>query len=238
MRSLGTRRAAPVAGVATAAVIALAGCSAGQVAETAMIQAPVSGLNTASADGGLLIRNLQVLYNNPEGYPANGTAPLEVSLFNQTKNPMVVTITSPTQQTMAEGIVSARQVGIVGGMPSASGAPEPSGGGVSATPSEAPTASQASAAPSASATESAPPADAAQPARLTIAPLGSVSFLPGNPAKLQAIGLSNKLVPGTSVALTFQVSGSPTALDVLASVAVPLSPPSRAPGAEDVGVEG
>ena len=65
MRSLGSvrfpaRRAVQVAGAATVAVIALAGCSAGQTAETSLLQSPVSGLNTASPDGGLLIRDLQV----------------------------------------------------------------------------------------------------------------------------------------------------------------------------------
>src|SRR4051794_38359061 len=94
MRSLGTRRVAQAAGAAMAAVIAVAGCSAGQVAETAMLKAPVSGVNTQSPDGGLLIRNLQVVYNTPDGYAANGDAPLEVALFNQTEQPITVTISS------------------------------------------------------------------------------------------------------------------------------------------------
>src|SRR6188768_1313221 len=107
MRSLGTRRVAQAAGAAMAAVIALTGCSAGQVAETAMLKSPVSGLNTQTLDGTLLIRNLQVVYNGPEGYPANGTALVQVSLFNQTEQAMTVTITSKPQQTVQAQVVSA-----------------------------------------------------------------------------------------------------------------------------------
>ena len=81
MRSLGPRRVAQAAGAAMAAVIALSGCSAGQVAETAMLKSPVSGLNTQSPDGSLLIRNLQVAYNDPAGYPANSTDPLMFFMF-------------------------------------------------------------------------------------------------------------------------------------------------------------
>ena len=104
MRSLGgvrssACRAAKVAGAATVAVLAVAGCSAGQTAETSLLQTPVSGLNTASPDGGLLIRDLQVLYKDPTGYPANGSAPLEVSLFNQTEQEITVTISSQPQHT-------------------------------------------------------------------------------------------------------------------------------------------
>ena len=55
MRSLGTRRVAQAAGAAMVAVIALAGCSAGQIAETAILRTPISGLNIESPDGSLLV---------------------------------------------------------------------------------------------------------------------------------------------------------------------------------------
>ena len=65
MRSLGTRRAVLVAGVATVAAAALAGCSAGQVAETALKNPSVHGVNAQNADGSVLIRGLAVAYNGP-----------------------------------------------------------------------------------------------------------------------------------------------------------------------------
>lgn len=203
MRSLGARRVATAAGAAMAAVLALAGCSAGQVAETAMLKTPISGLNTQSPDGTLLVRDLQVVYNDPTGYPANGTAPLQVSLFNQTEQPMTVTITSKPQQNVVAGVVSAMQVGI------------------------------GPLAPSAAADASAPPsAPALQPAKVTIPPLGSQTFLPDSPQALQAQGLSNALKPGFSLALTVQANDT-APVDVLAPFATPTSPASRAPGNEN-----
>jgi hypothetical protein len=212
MRSLGTRRVALAAGAAMAAVIALAGCSAGQVAETALLKSPISGLNTASPDGTLLIRNLQVAYNSPEGYPANGSAPLQVALVNQTQEQMSVTITSRPQTDVVAGVVSAQQVGV--GTAAPSGAPSPDA--------------------SASAEPSAP---ALQPAKFTIPPLGTQIFNPGGTGPtLQAVGLSNALKPGYSLSLTVQANNG-QAIDVLAPFATPTSPASRAPGNTDENTE-
>ncbi|MCU7727261.1 hypothetical protein ODJ79_26325 [Actinoplanes sp. KI2] len=179
MRSLGTRRVALAAGAAMAAVIALSGCSAGQVAETAILESPISGLNTQSPGGALLIRNLQVPYNNPTGYPANGTAPLQVSLFNQTEQPLTVTITSKPQTNVVPEVVSAMQVGV--------GAP-PSSSGASAAPS----------------TPALQPAKFTIPALGS-----QVFNPEGGPTTLLAQGLSNALKPGYSLALTFQVENGP-----------------------------
>jgi hypothetical protein len=234
-------------GVAALAVLALSGCSAGQTAETSLLQTPVSGLNTSSPDGGLLIRNLQVVYKDTTGYPANSNAPLEVSLFNQTQNPITVTITSEPQQTVTAGIVSAQSVGLSGPAPTptSSIASEPVGGGdVSASapgPGTSGEVSPPASAPSALPTDSAsaePPAAALTPAKLTIPALGSVTFLPGDQTSLIASGLTNKLAPGNSLALTIQSSTSATPIDVLAPVSIPLSPASRAPGIEGENSEG
>jgi hypothetical protein len=242
MRSLGTIRAAQVAGAATVAMLALAGCSAGQTAETSLLQTPISGLNTASPDGGLLVRNLQVVYKDPTGYPANGSAPLELSLYNQTQQEITVTISSQAQQTVTEGIVSAQQVGLTGPapVPSSSIASNPPGGGDTSPSSPPSVGTSAEVSPPASApsalpndTAAAPPAAALQPAKLTIPALGSVSFLPGDKTSVIASGLTNKLAPGNSLALTFQSSTSATPFSVLAPVAIPLSPASRAPGIPD-----
>src|SRR6185312_12380472 len=144
--------------------------------------------------------------------PANGTAPLQVSLFNQTQQPLTVTITSKPQRTVTAGVVSAMQVGVSGGAASAG----------------------SSAAPTPDASASAEPATPGlQPAKFTIPALGSQTFNPeGGPATLQAQGLSNALKPGYSLSLTFQVENGP-ALDVLAPFAVPTSPASRAPGNDE-----
>jgi hypothetical protein len=246
MRSLGTRRAAQVAGAATVAVLALAGCSAGQTAETSLLQTPVSGLNTASPDGHLQIRNLQVAYKDSTGYLANSDAPLEVSLFNQTEQEITVTISSKPQQTVVPGVVSAQQVGLTGPAPTPSSpiASGPAGGGDTSpstpTPGTSGEVSPPASAPSALPTDTAtpPPAAALSPAKLTIPALGSVTFLPGGSTSLIASGLSDKLAPGYSLALTVQSSTSATPIDVMAPVSIPLSPASRGPAVEGENSEG
>jgi hypothetical protein len=242
MRTPGTRRAALIAGAATVAVVALAGCSAGQVAETAVIQPAVTGVDTQAVNGSVLIRNLQVVYNGTAGYPAGGNAPLELGLFNQTEQQVTVLISSrPPRTTTGTGpqqVVSARQVGLVGGTPTtpSSAAPEPSGSRPAATPitDNSDQVEQPSTAPSTlptpSAVASAPATTPeARPARITLAPFGSASFLPGDAQTVQALGLSGRLIPGASVNLVFEFSSTPQQLEVPAPVAVPLSPVSRPP---------
>ena len=41
-----------------------------------------------------LLRNLAVVYNGPEGYPAGSDAPLEVAIYNDTTQPVTVTVTT------------------------------------------------------------------------------------------------------------------------------------------------
>jgi hypothetical protein len=77
-----------------------------------------------------------------------------------------------------------------------------------------------------------------QPARITIAPLGSVSFLPGDTQTLEAVGLSNTLMPGNQLSLVFRFSDGSPDLSVLASVETPLSPAPRASGVPGENVEG
>src|ERR1051325_149263 len=114
MRSVVTGRAAQVAGIAAVAAIALSGCSAGQVAETALKRPSVPGVNAETADRSVAVRNLHVAYNGPEGYKAGDTAPLEVSLVNQTETPISVSITSRPRANVApnQGIISAQRVGL------------------------------------------------------------------------------------------------------------------------------
>jgi hypothetical protein len=71
---------------------------------------------------------------------------------------------------------------------------------------------------------------AARPARIEIGPLGSVTFLPGDAEQLQAIGLTDRLAPGQELSLVFEFDNGAGDLVVLAPMAIPLSPASRAPG--------
>ncbi|MEU8815971.1 hypothetical protein [Actinoplanes sp. NPDC048796] len=236
MRSLGTRRVALAAGVATVAVMALTGCSAGQVAETAILKTPISGLNTSSPDGRLEIRNLQVVYKSPEGYAAGETAQLELSLYNTTTSSIQVSISSAPAQGTTNNVVSARQIGLTGGAAAASPgpAPEPSGSRPSQDeqPGGVPSADASAPSPASGTVPSAPSEQEQQqvePAQITIPALSSATFLPEDEQKVLAVGLSDKLAPGTSLALTFEVSGVSQPLQVQAPFQVPLSPASRGP---------
>jgi hypothetical protein len=236
MRSLGTRRVALFAGAATVTAVALAGCSAGQVAATAVDMSAIQGVNAQSTTGSVLIRNLAVMYNGTAGYPPGANAPIGVNLYNQTTSAITVLVSSAAPpsnvDTPPDGVVIAQQVGLLGGTPSASATPSVT---PSATPSES-----SSGAPSkpASAAPSASPTPDVQPARITIAPLGSVSFLPGDTETLEAIGLSDKLIPGNQLSLVFRFSDGSPDLTVLAPVTTPLSPAPRASGVPGEDSEG
>jgi hypothetical protein len=228
------RRRTYLAGGALAVVIALGGCSAGQVAATANLEPTISGVDAQTPDGSLLIRNLQVIYTSPTGYPAGGTAPLEVSLFNETRQPMTVALRSEPRA----GYVSARQVGLTGGSAAASPSanPEPSGSRPSSDPNpsaseviEPPDESPAPPTPGASVVAGAT-ADPAQPARITIPALSSATFLPDSGGKLLVSGLSEQLTPGKTLNLVFEVGDGAQSLVVPAPMAIPLSPVSRMPG--------
>ncbi|MEU4691709.1 hypothetical protein [Actinoplanes sp. NPDC023714] len=247
MRPLGTRRAVRAAGAATVAVLALAGCSAGQVAETAILDTPIGGVDTETVSGSVYIRNLQVEYPGVEGYAAGSNAPLELSLYNQTDNPITVTISAkPTEEPQ---VVSASRVGIVTGVagssaPAPSGAPAetPSAHGSASAPGEpdeaAPSGAVSPVAPSGSGKPSAPvasdgptapavPDAEVAPAEVKLGAQGSALFRPADAAQLQVIGLSEELPPGTSVNLLFEFSDGSPAMEVAAPVANPLTPGPR-----------
>lgn len=259
MRTLGTRRAVTrravlAAGVAT--VAALGGCSAGQVAETALKNPSTYGVNTQSTSGNVLIRGLAVAYQGTEGYPAGADAPLELNLYNESTAPVTVLISSrpPANQAPNQGVISAESVTIVGGAPTAAptAVPEPSGsrppatpdtetpdnipsGSASTEPSDAASTEPSDAAstePSSSASgePSAEPSEAGRPARIEIPPLGSAVFRPGGTEKLLVDGLTDQLRPGMSVNLVFEFSDGSPALVTPAPVAISFTPASRAPG--------
>jgi hypothetical protein len=205
MRTLGTRRAVLVAGAAAVATVALAGCSAGQVAETSLKRPSNMGVNSNNVDNSVLVRNLAVVYNGTAGYPVDKPAPLQLSLINQTTDEVRVTVSTsrPTDGTNVPGVITGTSIGLVG--PADSAAPTPS-----ATPSAA--------------------ANAASPAVVTLAPMGSATFLPGGKQSLQVSGLSAQLTPGQSVYVTFTFSNGVAPLTLPAPVGIPLTAASRAPG--------
>ncbi|MFI5932501.1 hypothetical protein [Actinoplanes sp. NPDC051494] len=242
MRTLGSRRAMLATGVAAVASIALAGCSAGQVAETALKRPSTPGVNADNANRSVFIRNLSVAYPGTKGYARGATATLEVGLYNQTTEPVTVLISSQPATGVSAGddVVAARLVALIGGgsaspavpaaAPSSSATPTPSPAESSAAPSES-ASPEESASPSASPSPSVP-GPKVEPARIELPPLGGATFLPDDVQKLQALNLDGKLVPGAALNLTFEFSNGTDALVVQAPVSTPLAPASR--GAADI----
>ncbi|MFC4146681.1 hypothetical protein ACFO0M_10475 [Micromonospora mangrovi] len=227
------RAALLLAGTATAASLLLSGCGAGQVAETANKIPSVQGVNVQTPDNNFKVRGLYVQYPGAEGYQAGGNAGLNVVIYNDSREPVTVTVTTDSaQQIVLAGSPAA------GSQPSASGSPtEPASASPTATdPSASPSQSlgasesasaspsaggSASASPSASPSESAP---AGQPARLEIPALGYVQLLAtGGGQYLQLVGLKEKLLSGQRVDLTFDFGNGRT-IRTGAPVGVPLTP--------------
>jgi hypothetical protein len=216
MRSVRSRRAVLVAVAAATALVTVAGCSAGQVAETALKPPSNQGVNQNNSNNTVVIRNLAATYNGPAGYAAGASVPLELGLYNQTTEEVQVLVSSmqPAPGTATEGVVYGTSVVLTGG----------AGGEPTSTPSTDPSAS-----PSAG--------PAARPARLTLPPMDSATFLPGDKESIVVRGLSGKLVPGDSVILTFEFSNGAAPLTVPVPVAIPLSPAPRVPGVEGENAE-
>ncbi|WP_422772169.1 hypothetical protein ACN28C_03480 [Plantactinospora sp. WMMC1484] len=228
----GARRAAAVlAGTAAGAALLLSGCGAGQIAETAERIPTNLGVNAESPDNNYLVRNAFIGYPGTTGYPAGASAPMSVTLYNDTGEPVTVRVSS----------AGAGGVTLTG--PSA--APSP-GGGAPASPSPEATAGSPSPdateqSPSPGGSPSAPPSAEATPAPAPATPVeiqiparGFVVLNQETAGRwLELTGLTEALPPGHSIQVTFDFGG--TQVPVQVPVTVPLEP--APPGTPVVGGE-
>lgn len=257
-RSISRRRlvSAVVGVTALAAAGLLAGCGAGQIAETADIVPAVPGANfDLKIDGGVIsIRNATIDYPGSEGYKSGDNAPLTLRIINGTTSP--VTLTGATA-TVANSTADAGKVVMVGEAPSAAASaespvpatlpatrnptptPKSSGKGHSAAPSASPS-------PAASPTESPSAAGPAGSATINVkipgAPDGLIILSQANSGGtyLEITGLTTPLLPAQTLrlVLTFTLADGSTvqlgnsnvaSQQLLVPVAVPESPQPRSP---------
>jgi hypothetical protein len=223
--------------VAVVAAGALAGCGAGQIAETSTIVSAVPGGSSsvavpteANPNGALLIKNVTVDFNDINGYPAGATAPLSMWIINQSTDPVTVTagdaqLIDPTKATTLTPLGS---MSLSGGTPVVDDVQ-----GVAGNPSTAPAAppsSPASGAPSSPSESSAPAAPVA--ASVTIQP-GTMLVLSTSAGSdvqhLEVADLKEAVVPGNTVQLTFNVTKQDGTPVQSTQIVAPVSPPS-APG--------
>ncbi|MDQ7910683.1 hypothetical protein RB614_39925 [Phytohabitans sp. ZYX-F-186] len=215
-----------LAGAAVATALLASGCSAGQIAETAQKVPAVPGANgdISALGGSLSVRNAMVVYHSG-GYETGADAPLDLHIFNDTGQPVTVTVTSAdaesvTLATGAKGTPSPTPSPSVS--PSASPSVEPTG-----TPSGS---AEATGTPSASATPTAEPTPTveppAPPATVRI-PAGSFAALTASGQQfVELLGLKQELKAGETVQLLFDFGGGATlTLDV--PVGVPMTPVPR-----------
>ncbi|MDT0529549.1 hypothetical protein RM555_11175 [Micromonospora sp. DSM 115977] len=222
----GSRRAALLlSGMAATTGLLLSGCGAGQVSETANKEPSVQGVNLSAGNGAYAVRGLLVEFPGTEGYKAGANAVLNAVIYNDSRNPVTVTVTTD----------SARELVITGtgasaspsASPSESESPAPSGSpspAESASPgaSESPSESVSPGAPESPAPES-PAAPAGEPARIEIPPLSYVQLNAQSNRVFQLIGLNEALRSGQNVTLTFDFGNGATVTGP-APVAVPLTP--------------
>ncbi|MCL7459411.1 hypothetical protein AB0I85_03785 [Micromonospora echinofusca] len=231
----GSRRAALLlSGMAAATGLLLSGCGAGQVSETANKEPSVQGVNLSAGNGEYAVRGLLVDFPGTEGYQAGANAVLNAVIYNDSRNPVTVTVTTD----------SAREVVITGtgaaaspsASPSGSPSPDPSASqpaspGTSESPSgspapgtsENPSGSASPGAPESPSAPESPAAPAGEPARIEIPPLSYVQLNTEADRVLQLIGLNESLRSGQNVFVTFDFGNGVTVTGP-APVAVPLTP--------------
>lgn len=249
-RSTGHRRlvAIVVGATALATLGLLAGCGAGQIAETADTVPAVPGANLdLRVNGGVIsVRDATIDYSGPTGYRPGQDAPLTIRIINGTSAP--VTLTGATAAT-SDGTTSAGRVLQVGGTPSVAPSAESP---VPTTPTRNPTpkapASPSSGSPSSAAGSPSEPASAPPVGSPTIklpipaAPDGLIILSKANSGGTYLVisELTSPLRPGQSIRLvltftladgsTVQLGASTVAgQQLVVPVAVPLSPEPRSP---------
>ncbi|MFD2766641.1 copper chaperone PCu(A)C [Micromonospora eburnea] len=214
------RAALLLAGTAAAASLLLSGCGAGQVAETSIKVPSVQGVNVQTPDFNFLVRGLHVLYPGTEGYQAGANAPLDVVIYNDSKNPVTVTVTTDSARDIVlTGADAAGPQASPTNSPTEPATASPFPSAPNASPSEA-LGSGEPASPSASPSESAAPS---LPARIEIPAKGFAQLSPGSDRFLQLVGLHEKLLTGQQVSLTFDF-GDGNVIRTGAPIGVPLTP--------------
>jgi hypothetical protein len=242
-RQRNVRLGAAAVGIAAIfAAATLAGCSAGQVSETASIVSAVPGGSASlpvptkqNPNGALLINNVIVDSNGTAGYAAGSTAALSMTFTNQSTVPVTVTVGAAQLISAA----NTRDVTALGSMSLSGGAPDIES--ANSAPNSPPT---AAAAPAPAATpSSAKPGESAGPAPSESASIGptTVTIQPGMIAILstsvgpdtqhvQIPSLQQAVMPGDTVMLTFNVTSSdsePQSTQIVAPVAPPMSAAPR-----------
>jgi hypothetical protein len=233
--------AGAVAASAALATGLLAACSAGQVAQTAGIAPAVPGVSGQTVGYPVYVRNAQLDYSEPKGYPSGAKVPMALWIFNNSHQPVTLVSVTAAQGNRPVQVVLSTGTSIA---PSASNAPAcsvpvspsptPSAAVSSSAPSASPSASKPSG--SASASASVPPSPSASPSpsaagattiKVSIPAGGCVELSKRASQYLQAVDLPGALGNADPLAVMF---GFTTAdgqnLSTGAPLSLPIAPPA------------
>jgi hypothetical protein len=220
--SRSSRRSARVAASALfagfAVLTAVSACSAGLIAQTANDVPAVPGANLTIGDPAsgntIQLADMRIAYNGPQGYPAGGSAPLLIRIFNN--GPTTVKLVKVTAGNAAGTVILVgNAVATPPVAPTRTPTAKPSG-----TPSGAPS---GSATPTPTATPTVANPGGQETFSIDILPSSYALLVPGQGAYLQLSGLSAALIPGQSVPLTFTFSDGRSG-----EMAVPVGVPEKA----------
>jgi copper(I)-binding protein len=206
------------------AALTLAGCSAGQLTQTATQVPAVPGSNVTV--GSIALRDLMVQYSGPDGYRMGDNAALVVRIFNSGATP--ITLVGATSD-MAEAVTLVGGPGaIVTASPapptspeaSPTGSPSPAGSpSAAASPSPEASPSPAAASPSPTPSPAVPPTSSRL--SIQIPPASYALLVPGQGSFLQLTRLKQPVVPGSRVTMTLIFDNG-----VSIPIQIPMGPPS------------
>ncbi|MEV4411580.1 hypothetical protein [Catellatospora sp. NPDC049609] len=204
------------AGGAAAAVLALSGCGAGMISQTADQVAAVPGYSaTVPVPGGgnIALRDAMIAYPGVKGFPAGADAPLQLRIFNDTEQPVTLeSVTSNDAQSVRLATPSDLK---------ASPTPAAASPTAASSPTGSPTASpKGSPSPAASPSPS-PAAPAAKP---VIQPGGFLELTPQSGQLALLSGLKKPVGNGEGVHLKLTFSNG-VVIETLPGTVVPVAPP-------------
>ncbi|MBQ1024993.1 hypothetical protein [Micromonospora sp. C95] len=197
---------------AALAVSLLAGCGAGQLAETAEKEPSIQGVNLMTDNGEYAVRGLLIEFPGADGYRAGEDALLSAVIYNDSKDPVTVTVT--TQEARDIVIVDADQP-----IPSRSDTPAP----------RSPTTASPAATDASPTSGGSPGDDAPQtgPARIDLPPLSFVRFNAQAGRYFQLLDLDETLRSGQNAQVTFDFGNGRrvTGPAPVAAALTPVPPP-------------
>ncbi|WBB50512.1 hypothetical protein O3597_08640 [Verrucosispora sp. WMMA2044] len=198
---------------AALAVSLLAGCGAGQIAETAEKEPSIQGVNLMTDNGEYAVRGLLIEFPGADGYRAGADALLSAVIYNDSKDAVTVTVTTQ----------DARDIVIVDAV-----RPIPPRSDTSAARSPtiaSPAATDAS--PALGSPGDATPDQRTEPARIDLPPLSFVRFNAQAGRHFQLLDLDESLRSGQNATVTFDFGNGQriTGPAPVAAALTPVPPP-------------